>query len=118
MNELSDEFIEETLKDLDEAITKSMEENLSTKDDEGFQFLTNHNKSNMEMPFDFAREYGFAQPIFKIKEAMIPNNDWFQLTGRFNNEQVLDNRKRLHENSEGIWVKEGLGDEDESNTNN
>lgn len=59
------------------------------KDEEGFAFLTN-SPVGKSAPIDFAREFGFRLPIFKVKEAK----------RAYENQDVSD--------LESWWVKEGL----------
>lgn len=71
-------------------IMSEMEREKNKPDEEGFIFITNKNKKDMSLPFEFTRKYfGFKQPIFKIKEA-----------------KKRDGHDTSYMN--GIWAKEGM----------
>ena len=77
------------------------------KDEEGYAFLTNARKGE-SAPFEFAKEYGFIQPVFKVKEAWFPDNGVFQFGRGVPDEIVKENREWLLKADESWWVKEGV----------
>jgi len=77
------------------------------KDEEGYAFLTNARKGE-PAPFEFAKEYGFIQAVFKVKEAKLPVIDAFQFGHGAPDEIVKENREWLLKTDESWWVKEGV----------
>ena len=71
-----------------EKIIENIEDNKKHPDSEGFVFLTNQEKGK-PLPFDFAQDCGYTQPVFKIKGA-------------------YDIYKNNVDSMEGVWVKEGI----------
>ena len=70
-------------------ILQSVFDSLKKKDKNGFAFLTNSHKPSL-IPIEFARKFGFKQPVFEVKEAY-----------KVYEEQDVSNM-------EAWWVKEGL----------
>ena len=77
------------------AIIQFVENNLRSRDEEGYAFLTN-NKKGEAMPIEFALLFDFKQPVFKIKTPWRSNDS---------SNRTYDKLCCTHE---GIWVKEGL----------
>ena len=82
------------------------------KDSEGYAFLTNTAKGE-DAPFEFAKRYGFINPVFKVKEAWLPDKREFQFRRGVPDEIVKENREWLWRTDESWWVKEGV-DKNES----